>query len=407
MENIYQNQIIRSPIAKALVLTLITATLLGSAALTNAAPKEKEGGHESNSKAYGHLVAPGYSKNFGWSNFNFSWLPPGIAKKLSNWHPGVDKHAPVINGLTVTDTDSTATVVYATNEKASGTLFLSTVSPVMVNASSTIKVMNGSLSFHQTLTATNLIPNTEYFGIVTATDKAGNTATSSPFSLTTSGTSTDVTGPIVSGITVDATTTAATIDWDTNEQSTSIVYYSLVPGFSLDATTTTKIVNPTLTENHIVTLPGLTASTTYYFAVASVDTSSNTTTSAIASFTTDALADVVSPVITDVIGVAGTSTIIGSWTTNEPATSALYTSTSTGFGLTDSGVIVTENLTLTLNHMLTITGLSTSTTYYHKIVTKDAAGNETISAEFTFGTINYHRQRRWYDSSLEGLVVSE
>src|SRR5919197_2214471 len=81
----------------------------------------------------------------------------------------------------------------------------------------------------------------------------------------------DFTPPVISGLTataIDATT--AVIQWTTNEPSSSSVAFGLSP----TALTQTATGADSVTA-HAVTLPGLTANTTYYYRVTSIDAASN------------------------------------------------------------------------------------------------------------------------------------
>jgi peptidoglycan hydrolase-like protein with peptidoglycan-binding domain len=94
--------------------------------------------------------------------------------------------------------------------------------------------------------------------------------------------------------------------------------------------------------------------------------------------------DVIAPVIS---GLEATSTIVTStkiiWVTNELANSKVW------YGTTTPLVIATSTLTasssdLVLNHNITISGLTASTTYYYLTASADAAGNTATSAEKSF-----------------------
>ena len=69
------------------------------------------------------------------------------------------------------------------------------------------------------------------------------------------------------------------------------------------------------------------------------------------------------------------------WTTNEAATSQV------NYGLTTSyGFTTTLDSTLVTAHSVTITGLASNTTYNYRVRSRDAAGNESVSANSTFVT---------------------
>ncbi|MEK7555301.1 MAG: peptidoglycan-binding protein [Patescibacteria group bacterium] len=96
----------------------------------------------------------------------------------------------------------------------------------------------------------------------------------------------DTTAPIISAISVNATTSTATITWTTNEASTSKAYYSTISPLDVSSTSTLSVSTLTLSMSHLLGLSGLTASSTYYFAVESKNAANNTATSTGQSFTT-------------------------------------------------------------------------------------------------------------------------
>lgn len=96
----------------------------------------------------------------------------------------------------------------------------------------------------------------------------------------------DLTTPLISSITIgDIGSTTATISWTTNELATSKVYYGTTA--PLDLSTALNAGSASSTFAHIVTLSGLTGSTTYYAVLESKDPSNNTATSSQQMFTTN------------------------------------------------------------------------------------------------------------------------
>jgi hypothetical protein len=95
----------------------------------------------------------------------------------------------------------------------------------------------------------------------------------------------DVTPPALNSIdanAIDSFTTRA--EWTTDEDATSLVEYSTSAAFPGGAQL--NVADRTLTTSHGLTLSGLTASTTYYYRVTSVDGSGNASTSDPNRFTT-------------------------------------------------------------------------------------------------------------------------
>ena len=109
-----------------------------------------------------------------------------------------------------------------------------------------------------------------------ATDHARNTATA-----TRTVNVTDQTSPVVSSIaTSSVNNTSAIVTWTTNEAANSKVAYGLTSAYG-SATS-----NASLVTSHSIILTGLTASTTYHFAVVSTDSAGNAATSSDQTFTT-------------------------------------------------------------------------------------------------------------------------
>jgi peptidoglycan hydrolase-like protein with peptidoglycan-binding domain len=102
----------------------------------------------------------------------------------------------------------------------------------------------------------------------------------------THATSTDMTAPIISGVSVsNVGSTTATIGWLTNELANGKVYYGTSTPV-LTASTTFTVSTSTVSGAHAFNLGGLTASSTYYFVVESSDIATNKATSSQQSFVT-------------------------------------------------------------------------------------------------------------------------
>jgi len=94
--------------------------------------------------------------------------------------------------------------------------------------------------------------------------------------------------------------------------------------------------------------------------------------------------DITPPAISSVRSSGTTSSgATITWTTNEPADSRVE------YGLTSAyGSSTTLDQTLVTSHSQRLTGLQSGTTYHYRVISKDAAGNVTISADRTFRTKN-------------------
>ncbi len=91
--------------------------------------------------------------------------------------------------------------------------------------------------------------------------------------------------------------------------------------------------------------------------------------------------DVTPPVTSGVNVTPGITTASISWTTDEPATSVLYIGPTTSYGTASTSLGTT-------NHSVSLTGLTSATTYHYIIVATDAAGNTSTTSDATFNTID-------------------
>ena len=102
----------------------------------------------------------------------------------------------------------------------------------------------------------------------------------------TATTTPDTIVPVISDVMATSTTASTTqIKWLTNELANSKVWYSTSTPVVASAPTP-AVSSSAYVLNHSISLSDLTASTTYYYLVASTDKSENTTTSAEKLFTT-------------------------------------------------------------------------------------------------------------------------
>ena len=198
----------------------------------------------------------------------------------------------------------------------------------------------------------------------------------------------DTTAPVITSIVATPSQTSANITWQTNEQATGKVYYGTTNPFTLTGAQSVSETNwwfNNLNTNHAVSIPSLSASTTYYFVIESKDKKGNTATSSVQSFKTSSTPDVLAPVITAVsVTNIGTTTATVTWTTNEAATSKVSfgtttpLNTATALSVTDGGLVTA--------HTMQLTNLVPGSTYYFKLESKDAAQNAGQSSETSFVT---------------------
>lgn len=187
----------------------------------------------------------------------------------------------------------------------------------------------------------------------------------------------DLVPPVISSILSSSITgTGATITWTTDEVSTSIVNYGTTASYG----STTQ--DGGFVSSHTIQLSGLSSATTYHYQVCSRDSSNNQSCSSDQTFTTlDESAPVISSVV--VSQITATSATI-SWTTDETSNSFV------DYGLVAGppySSVVSDNSSVT-SHSLVVTGLTASTLYHFRVRSADSLGNEGVSSDATFSTID-------------------
>ena len=213
--------------------------------------------------------------------------------------------------------------------------------------------------------------NTGTTFIISYTGGSGNDVT-----LTGVTVATDTTAPALSAVTAGTLTgNSATITWTTNEASTSQVEYGLTTAYGSLTTLDTSLIT-----SHSVALSSLIGSTTYNYRVYSRDAAGNRAISANATFTT--AADATGPVVSVNTASGATPTAVTvNWTTDEASDSQVEYGLTTAYGSTTT--LDTSRVTA---HSVLVSGLTVSTTYHYRVLSRDSAGNLTTSSDGTFAT---------------------
>jgi hypothetical protein len=199
------------------------------------------------------------------------------------------------------------------------------------------------------------------------------------------------TAPDANGITLDS----GTIAWTTNESSNSEVRYGTSSStWSNYAWASTK---DALVKTHALTLSNLSEGQKYYYRVASTDSSGNRNISSEYSFTTledqdptpppDPPTDTTPPVFTtapDANGITLDSGTIA-WTTNESSNSEVRYGTSSSTWNTYAWA--SKKDALGTAHSITLSNLSLGQKYYYRVASTDSSGNQIISNEYSFTTL--------------------
>ncbi len=318
------------------------------------------------------------------SDGDTSAFTPAVSD-LPNGQGGTDVTAPVISDVEIAETQSTwVRITWTTDELANSIVQYSADPDLTFGTSATVNTMAVSHS----ATITNLTPNTQYHIRVRSADILNNLATDSNggdgYTVTTTN------GPIISNVTTprigDRT---ATVSWDTNVDASSIVVYADNSGFSNPLQTGTNSLVGGATSSpsfsHQVDLSDLIAGRTYYYYVRSTDAQNNETTDSNsgAYYSFHTTNDIAAPVISNISApVVGATTAVIVWQTDELATSQIAYGTSSSTLSTFTAL----DATLSIYHIVTVTGLTAETTYYFAAHSKDQADNEGISDVETMTT---------------------
>lgn len=207
-------------------------------------------------------------------------------------------------------------------------------------------------------------------------DRKDKTATSSAT------TTVKVNLPKIEDVRVVNGTSTVTIEWNTNENTTSEVRYATTSVFTAS---TTKISNVTSTKSHSAVLSNLAPDTKYYFVIIVKDSDGNIVESKVKSFTTKALDSVAPKIIFNtVFDIKGTLAQIF-WVTDEVSNSNVWVSTSTPVSTTATSTVSVSDLVRF--HNVSVSGLATSTLYYYTVTSDDKSGNTSSTSSGSFTTL--------------------
>jgi len=256
-----------------------------------------------------------------------------------------------------------------------------------------------ALVFHHGVALGGLEPNTTYHYRVRSMDAADNEAISDDSTFTTEP---DTTPPQISDvITTNVGETSAIVQWLTDEPATSQVAYGTTSHAGdtyadiagvLAAYESSTTEDTTLVTNHGLALSGLSSGVTIYYRVLSKDGDGNEVWSDEYSFETT---DTTPPALVwvDAVLITDTGAVVA-WETDEDAYCQIVYSTTSHPGDYSSGdearaayeFSEPEETTPLLGHQAVIDGFTSDTTIYYRIISRDEAGNEAVSAEYSFTT---------------------
>jgi hypothetical protein len=283
-----------------------------------------------------------------------------------------DLRAPSIIGgpLAVSTTGSGAVIEWNTDELADGSI-------TAIGGGDTVTVVDSEFRREHRLVLSGLHLATAYRFRVASGDVARNGPTrSDEFEFVTEG-QVDTQAPnIIAGpVALDVTLTQATLTWNTDEPASTVLDFGETDQYG------EHIEQGDLVQQHKVTLTGLKPGSTYHFKVSSRDLANNLVSTDPAglqlfsqdhTFSTLGGNDDQAPVFLATPVVQWTDeTAVITWLTDELSTSRVDWA---GGDVQD----FIEGNTLQRQHSLTLTGLQKRTSYFFRVASVDAAGNEAV-----------------------------
>jgi hypothetical protein len=268
--------------------------------------------------------------------------------------------APIVSNITISNIQGQAAAInWVTDQPADTQIEYG----LTTNYGSTTALNPALMLNHGQAINSGLQPATTYQFRIRARNAAGLLGTSANQSFTTAP------ATVISNVAVaNVTGTTATITWTTDLPANSRVEYGV--GNYTSITT----LDPALVTSHSHTITGLTPGTTYIYMVRSI-TGQNTLTKVGGFTVTTAMAPAISNVAaTNVTGMSATI----SWTTNVASDSQVDYGPTTAYGSS-----TTVDPTAVTLHSMSLTGLTTGTTYHYR-VRSASVGGSTTSGDFTF-----------------------
>jgi len=227
--------------------------------------------------------------------------------------------------------------------------------------------------------STSAGPDGSYSLTAIARDAAGNKTTSTAVTVTVKNTVTPPppTAPVISGVSASGiTSSSATVNWTTNQAATSQVEYGTTTAYGSATTFDSALVTA-----HNTPLSGLTAGTTYHYRVKSQNAQGQLAVSPNVTLTTTSATLPVFKISNVSSSRINSRTMKIAWTTSIPASSQVEYGTTTAYGKK-----TTIDWNMVTSHWVQLSNLTTGTTYYFRVKSKDADGRTRTSGQFTFTT---------------------
>lgn len=281
-----------------------------------------------------------------------------------------DGIAPLIEEIRVEEmTATTAVVFWQTSEPATGQVEYGADDSYGVSSP-----VNDSLQSSHRVKLSGLSGESVYHFRVLSSDEAGNEALSTDQVFTTAACPDTIAPHILSITLTEATDSAVTISWQTDEAATTSLEYGLSAEYG-------NSIAPSdiLALSHEVRLEGLVPRQVYHFRIAAADSSGNSASSADSIFELTVI-DSVPPSIFNVsLSDLTPSSARILWETDEPAGGFVEYGIDSAYGSTSNGE--TE---LSLVHSALLEDLSPGTLYLYRVTAADSSGNSAVSEEGSF-----------------------
>jgi len=290
----------------------------------------------------------------------------------------------VISWMVVSAEPTSVTIAWTTDEPSTGRIeYGPTTSYGSVTDS------DASLATSHAKTVTGLTPNSTFHFRIIVTDEAGNTGYSDDYTFTTASEPVlaDEDPPAISEITVsNINTSGATISFFADEPVQAYIQYGQTSGYGF-----TTPVSEEFSDTQSFAISALNSDTTYYYRIIADDEAGNRVITLENNFATEAPEPASEPEPTpkpapaltisniEVVSVS-TSTVKITWETNKSADSHIFYGKTIAYGQSTPLDIAPKT-----THSVTIAGLTPTTAYYYKVISK-TSGGETASVggkEFT------------------------
>ena len=276
----------------------------------------------------------------------------------------------------VASSQNSLTIEWTTDEPSTSSVSYGASATALTNTAS-----DGEAVLNHQIILSGLNASTTYAFQVGSTDVSGNGPAQSSVAYGSTLAQADATAPKITTAPtlLYASNSVAEISWKTNELSSGEITYGTDPAA---LTQTATIIEDAV--DHVVSLTGLTANTTYHYRVSMTDANGNgPTTSSVLSFQTAADADTQAPTLSNIVATPLESSAIITWTTDEISNSVVK------FG-TDASALSGNvgDIESVLSHRIILSNLTPETQYTFLVQSSDRTGNgPTESATATFTTL--------------------